>query len=125
MVNYQRIAIHNVSDIVAVADHAGSYFFTPKTMQSFKSKVLSGIVAVDGYESVPGARFLFITSERYGSDPRHYRVRIMTLGVNERGRPSVDIASVDIDDGIERWATPAAARKAMATFAAELSGASA
>lgn len=92
---YQRNTVHTVDDIRAIADYAGSHFFSADTMRAFSSRVLSGIVALDGHESKPGARFLFVTSERHGDEsPRHYAVRMMTLGTNERGRGDVDILSV-------------------------------
>lgn len=92
---YAQSTIRTTSDIRAVADYAGSYFFSPDTMRVFQSRILSGVVALDGHESKPGARFLFVTSERHGDDsPRHYAVRMMTLGTNKRGRGDVDIISV-------------------------------
>lgn len=113
MPTYQRSSIHTVSDIEAVADHAGSYFFKPDTMRFFKSRILSGIIALDGHKSVPGARFLFVTSEVYGDNPRHYTVRMATLGTQRDDRPHVDI-DFNFD---EHFATAAQARKAMREYA--------
>lgn len=113
MTTYQRSSIHTVSDIEAVADHAGSYFFKPDTMHFFKSRILTGIIALDGHKSVPGARFLFVTSERYDDNPRHYSVRMATLGTQRDGRPHVDIDS-NLE---ERFSTAAQARKAMRDYA--------
>lgn len=116
MTTYQRSSIYTVADIEAVADHAGSYFFKSDTMRFFKSRILSGIIALDGHKSVPGARFLFVTSERYGDNPRHYSVRMATLGTQRDDRPHVDINS-NFD---EHYATAAQARKAMREYANSL-----
>lgn len=116
MTTYQRSSIHTVADIEAVADHAGSYFFKSDTMRFFKSRILSGIIALDGHKSVPGARFLFVTSERYGDNPRHYSVRMATLGTQRDNRPRVDIDS-NFD---EHFATAAQARGAMREYADNL-----
>ena len=92
---YAQNTIRTTTDIRTVADYAGSYFFSPDTMRAFSSRVLSGVTALDGNEAKPGARFLFVTSERHGDDsPRHYAVRMMTLVTDERGRDRVDIISV-------------------------------
>lgn len=94
-VNYARAAIYTTDDVVAVADHAGSFFFSPATMRAFSSRVLSGVYAPDGYEARPGNRFFFVTSERHGDDaPRHYAVRLLTLGTQRDNRPYVDIITV-------------------------------
>ena len=116
MTTYQRPSIHTVADIEAVADHAGSYFFKPNTMRFFKSRILTGIIALDGHKSVPGARFLFVTSEVYGDDPRHYSVRMATLGTQRDNRPRVDIDNI-FD---EPYATATQARKAMREYADNL-----
>lgn len=42
----------------------GQYFFSPDTMRFFKSKVYDPVISN-----------MFITSEVYGSNPRHYRIR--------------------------------------------------
>ena len=95
MPTYQRAAIHSTDDIRAVADHAGSHFFSPDTMRFFQSRILSGVWAPDGHQTVEGRRFFFVTSERYGDDaPRHYAVRMMTLGSQRDDRPAVDIVTV-------------------------------
>ena len=95
MVNYPRSTVHTADDIRAIADHAGSYFFTPETMRFFSSRLLEGIYAPDGYEARPGNRFLFVTSERHGDDqPRHYAVRVATLGTQRDDRPAIDISTV-------------------------------
>lgn len=113
MPTYQRSSIYTVSDIEAVADHAGSYFFKPDTMRFFNSRILTGIIALDGHKAVPGARFLFITSERYEDEPRHYTVRMATLGTQQDDQPRVDIDS-NFD---EHYATAEQARKAMKKYA--------
>jgi hypothetical protein len=95
MATYQRNTIHTIDDIIAIADHAGSHFFSRDTMRFFSSRVLSGIYAPDGYEAREGRRFFFVTSERHGDDaPRHYAVRMMTLGAQRDDRAAVDIVTV-------------------------------
>lgn len=91
MTTYQLTAINTADDIRAVADGAGSHFFSPDTMRFFQSRLLSGVVNLDGNECKPGHRFLFVISDRYGDAPRHYTVRIMTLGTVRDNRPDVDI----------------------------------
>ena len=108
MPTYQRNTVHTVDDIRAIADHAGSYFFSPGAMKAFNSRILSGIYAPDGFEAKEGNRFFFVTSERHGDyAPRHYTVRYAVLGSQRDDRPAIDIGTVgDYHD------TPAAARKA-------------
>lgn len=91
MTTYQRTAIHSADDIRAVADGAGSHFFNRDTMRFFQSRLLSGVWILDGNDCKPGHRYLFVTSERYDDAPRHYTVRIMTLGTVRDNRPAVDI----------------------------------
>tara|TARA_R100001480_G_scaffold52151_1_gene65558 strand:- start:320 stop:583 length:264 start_codon:yes stop_codon:yes gene_type:complete len=59
----------NITDIKKLATEGKSpYFFSKETMNFFNSKVYKDIKEVkDG--------FLFITSEVFGNDPRHYRIR--------------------------------------------------
>lgn len=96
MTNYARNAIYTSDDVRAVADHAGSHFFDADTMRFFDSRLLSGVVALDGYETAPGRRFLFVTSERdaYSEQPRRYTVRLLTLGTIRDDRPAVEIDTV-------------------------------
>lgn len=95
MPNYQRNAIHTSDDIRAIADHAGSFFFSRDTMRFFSSRVLSDVWPVESYAAAEGNRFLFVTSERHGDDaPRHYAVRMLTLGSQRDNRPAVDITTV-------------------------------
>lgn len=94
-VAYQRSTVHNVSDVRAIADHAGSYFFSCKAMSRFKSRVPGGVYAAGGRDAVPGAVFYFVTSEVFGDQPRHYAVRRLTLGTVRDNRPAVDISTVD------------------------------
>lgn len=94
-VHYQRSTVHTVSDVRAIADHAGSYFFSRKAMSSFKSRVPGGVYAAGGRDAVPGAVFYFVTSEVFGDQPRHYAVRRLTLGTVRDNRPAVDISTVD------------------------------
>ena len=96
MVTYQRSTVHTSDDIRAIADHAGSYFFSPGTMRAFSSRLLAGIYAPDGHDAIPGNRFFFVTSERHGDDsPRHYAVRMATLGTQRDDRPAIDIVTVE------------------------------
>ena len=113
---FQRSAVHTVSDIEAIADHTGSHFFSPETMKHFKSRLLTGIRALDGNTSTPGARFLFVTSEKHGDNPRHYAVRLATLGV--KGDPTHPRPDIDIRTVGEYHPTPAAARAAMRNYTA-------
>ena len=107
MPTFQRSTVHTVSDIRAIADHAGSFFFSRDTMRFFSSRLLEGVYAPDGYKALPGNRFFFVTSERHDDNPRHYAVRMATLGSVRDDRPAVDIVTVG-----EHHATPAEARRA-------------
>ena len=62
-----------IGDIKRLASQGKSpYFFAKDTMEFFKSQVFPDVKQVDrGY--------LFITSEKFGSSPRHYQVRHITL----------------------------------------------
>lgn len=112
MPNYQRAAIHSADDIRAIADHAGSYFFSADTMRLFSSRLLSAARPLDGADTVEGRRYLFVTSERHGDDaPRHYALRMLTLEATEDGRPSVDIHTVG-----DHHATRAMALAAMRNY---------
>lgn len=110
---YQRQAIRCADDIRAIADHAGSHFFSPDTMRFFKSRILSDAFPATSnpgnrFAAVEGARFAFITSESNEWEGRRYTVRIATLGTDQDGRQSVDISA--LDEGY-RVATAAIARK--------------
>ena len=107
MPTYQRTHVHTTADLRAIADHAGSFFFSRDTMRFFKSSLLEGVYAPDGYKALPGNRFFFVTSERHGDNPRHYTVRRAVLGIQRDDRPAIDIATVG-----EHHATPAEARRA-------------
>lgn len=113
MTTYQRQTIHSADDVRAVADHAGSHFFDADTMSFWDSRLLDGVRALDGHETVPGARFLFVTSDRLeGRDrPRRYSLRHLTLGTVRNNRPSVDIERLSTYDSADQ------ARKAMGEFA--------
>lgn len=111
-VHYQRSTVHTVSDVRAIADHAGSYFFSHKAMSGFKSRVPGGVYAAGGRDAVPGAVFYFVTSEVFGDQPRHYAVRRLTLGTVRDNRPAVDISTVDYFPTLE------AARAAGKAYAA-------
>lgn len=106
-VHYQRSTVHTTADLRAIADHAGSYFFSRDTMRFFKSRLLEGVYAPDGHKAMPGNRFFFVTSEAYGDDPRHYTVRRAVLGSQRDDRPAIDIDTVG-----EHHATPTEARRA-------------
>ena len=62
-----------ITEIKKLATEGKSpYFFSPETMQFFNSKVYRDVKEVkDG--------FLFITSEVFGNDSRHYRIRKIKL----------------------------------------------
>lgn len=94
MTTYQRSTVYTSDDIRAIADHAGSHFFSADTIRFFSSRLLEGVYAPDGYEAKNGNRFFFITSERHDDNPRHYAVRMMTLGSVRDDRPAVDIITV-------------------------------
>ena len=95
MPNYQRSTIHIADDVRAIADHAGSHFFSAGAMRFFSSRLLSAVRPLDGADTVEGRRYLFVTSERHGDDaPRHYALRMMTLEATESGRPAVDIDTI-------------------------------
>ena len=100
--------IRTADDLRHVADYAGSPFFSPATMRAFKSRLLSGIYAVDNYTAAPGNRFYFVTSDVWGGEPRHYTVRYMDLYTSESGKSRVDIGTADEN----RYANARAAHKA-------------
>jgi len=63
----------NITDIKKLATEGKSpYFFSPDTMRFFNSKVYSHIKEVKN-------GFLFITSEVFGDNPRHYQLRLISL----------------------------------------------
>lgn len=97
MPSYQRTAIHSIDDLKAVANHAGSFFFSPGALKFFNSHILSDVWAVDGADTHEGARFIFLTSEQYPYQPRHYAVRMMTLQSIRDDRPYTDIENVSDD----------------------------
>jgi hypothetical protein len=99
--NYARKNIHTVDDIRAIADNAGSYFFSPDTMRVFSSRIIMGVFpamtnapALDS--ATPGNVFYFVTSERdtYADTAREYSVRSIELLTDDNGRVSVDIDRV-------------------------------
>lgn len=111
---YQRRYVNSVDDIRAIADHAGSHFFSKDAMRWFDSRILEGVVPFasngdDPRAAVHGARFAFVTSERNEWDGRKYSVRILTLGTVRDDRPYADIATVD---SAYRLDSAAEARKA-------------
>lgn len=112
MPNYQRNAIHTADDIRAIADHAGSFFFSRDTMRFFNSRVLSDVWPVESFSAEEGNRYFFVTSERHGDDaPRHYAVRMLTLASQRDDRPAVDIATVGDYHDTARSAKVAAERE--------------
>lgn len=115
MTNYERKTVHTSADIRAIADAAGSYFFSRNTMRAFASRLLAPVRALDGAEAVAGRRYLFITSDRFGDDvPRTYSVRLLRLATVRDDRAAVDF------EVIERYETEALARAGMRAFAADL-----
>ena len=94
MPKYQRAAIHSADDIRAIADHAGSHFFSAGAMRFFSSRLLSAVRPLDGADTEEGRRYLFVTSERHGDAPRHYALRMLTLEAVRNDAPSVDIDTV-------------------------------
>lgn len=107
MPTYQRTHVHTAADIRAIADHAGSHFFSRDTMRFFSSRLLEGVYPDGDSKAMPGAAFYFITSEAYDDAPRHYTVRRAVLGSQRDDRPAIDIATVGA-----HHATPAEARRA-------------
>ena len=62
-----------ISELKELATNGKSpYFFSPDTMRFFSSKVYSHIKEVEN-------GFLFITSEVFGDNPRHYQLRLIYL----------------------------------------------
>ena len=61
----------NITSIKKLAtDGKSPYFFNPDTMRFFSSKVYKYVKKIDkGY--------LFLTSEVFGDEPRHYAVRFI------------------------------------------------
>jgi len=106
-VHYQRTHVRNAADLRAIADHAGSYFFSRDSMRFFKSRLLEGVYHSGDSKAVPGGVFYFVTSEAYDDAPRHYTVRRAVLGTQRGDRPAIDIDTVG-----EHHATPAEARRA-------------
>jgi hypothetical protein len=118
MVTYQRATVTSVDDIQAIANGAGSHFFTPDTMRFFSSRVLEGVYPAfsngeNRWESREGARFAFVTSESNEWEGRKYTVRILTLESRD-GRP---VVYIDALDSAYRLDTPAQAKNAAQTWA--------
>lgn len=62
-----------IKDIKKLATEGKSpYFFSPDTMRFFSSKVYKYVKEVE-------KGFLFITSEVFGDEPRHYAIRFINL----------------------------------------------
>lgn len=119
MPTYQRATIASANDVRAVVQAAGSHFFDADTMRFFNSRLLEGVYPIDGWESREGARFLFVTSERYEDDPRQYSVRMLTLTSQRDDRPDVQIDS-DFDTKHDTAAQArTAARERAALIAAQ------
>lgn len=111
MTNYARSVVYSTDDLEAIARVAGSHFFSPSTMRFFNSRILRDVYPHEDnpgnrYVAQPGARFIFVTSERYGDAPRHYNVRLATLTTKDTGQGYVFF------DTLDRYATPAQARRA-------------
>lgn len=106
-VHYQRAKVHTSEDIRAIAERTDSHFFDRDTLRFFGSRLLAGAWALDGNDAVPGARFIFLTSERDGihGTGREYKVRQATLGTVRDERPYVEF------DTLGTFETPRGARK--------------
>jgi hypothetical protein len=117
MTRYQRASINTADDVRAVAQNAGSHFFDTDTMRFFSSRLLSGVVALDGRETQDGRRYLFVTSERnmFTDQPRQYTARMLTLLSTSHGFPAVEI---DALGNVRAFTTARQAR----TFARSLVG---
>jgi hypothetical protein len=59
----------DIEGIKRLNKEAGHFFFSPNSMRFFKSRILSSV------EEVPTG-WMFITSERFETLPRHYTMRI-------------------------------------------------
>ncbi len=70
----------NMTEVKKANKDAGHHFFDKSTMQFFDSRIESRLI---------GGR-VFVTSEQYEDEPRHYAVR----SVNDDG--TIDTAEVDI-----------------------------
>lgn len=105
---YRLATITSAQSLRTVADDAGSHFFSLGAMRFFNSRLLGDVFPVDGWEAREGARFLFITSERFEDDPRQYSVRMLTLTSQRDDRPAVEVDS-DFD---VKYPTAYQARKA-------------
>ena len=110
MPQYQRASINSANDVRAVVSGIGSHYFDTDTMRFFSSRLLSNVVALDGYSTEEGRRYLFVTSEReaYSQEPRAYTVRMLTLGTVRDDRPSVEIDTVG---GFQAFSSAAKARR--------------
>lgn len=96
---YELAGIYTAQDLRTVVEGTDSYFFSPGAMSGFNSRLLDGLWALDGNEAKPGARFLFLTSEQFvasdgTAEPRTYKVRHLTLKVNDDGTPTTDIETL-------------------------------
>ena len=105
---YSLATITSGASLRAVTESTNSHFFDADTMRYFNSRLLGDVFPLDGWETREGARFLFITSERFMGEPRRYCVRMLTLISERDDRPAVRIDS-DFD---ARHDTAAQARRA-------------
>lgn len=94
MTTYQRACIATTDDLIAVADHAGSHFFSADTMKWWGTRVLSTVLPLDGAETKPGRRYVFVTSDMMG-DTRRYSVRMATLSTVRDDRPAVEFDTLE------------------------------
>lgn len=82
---YQRAAVHSVDDLRAIVDATGSHYFDRDTMRFFDSRLLEGVWAGKsnrqeaGVSTLPGNRYVFVTSERPPWGERRYSVRVVEL----------------------------------------------
>jgi hypothetical protein len=103
--------IYSIDDLRKAADDLGSHYFEPETMRFFNSRVLEGIYRPSIAESPRCG--LFITSERFESDPRRYSIRRFTITHATRsgdGMP-VDVIEFDTIGGFQAYGTAETAKR--------------
>ena len=85
--------INTIEDMRDAAERTGSFYFSPKTLRAFSSRIMSDIFPT-GLE-----RGYFVTSERYmdaydGPGPRRYTVRRYSVTRTPSGAPWFDVDNV-------------------------------
>ena len=110
---YERIL--SAADVRDTANALGSYFFTPSTMRFFQSRILRG------HWTISDDRGLFVTSERYGDNPRHYTVREYEITRAPRESDGRVVDTIDISTPLDdHYVSPAAAKTAAAELCERL-----